>query len=511
MSNKIYRLINYTNLPLLLFLFFLLFIIAFNLKIVLHAPFATGDDDVVYLGIAQKIIDKGGIVYSQSPDLYYFTPFLFLLIDALSLLCNNSIVIAAVILIFMQFILAASLFFLLCNRLLKNQWLSLITTILFITHGDQLIYEQYNLASFPLLRTGQFSFIIFLLCFYLSLIYFQRHKVKILALSLFISPAIVLYHHQSGIENWLMFYIFLLIMLFVQNKKRFFIALFIAFVPLLIFILLNFYWQGKLVATVIDLFSTTLTGGISEDLNILAIDYFQLLGGVVLAGGILGMIYLLKYKKKHLPALFFLSAALIIILFGTYQLLFGLHFFPRRFLSSLHFPAEILCGFFLFYLWRHKKKILLVFSIATIVICGLSNYFYYLNKVQFDLNWQYITATEWAKKNLDKNKKFASDVSTIVQFDNLSGLQPAFDYPRVKDYQQLNSREEIQKIFVEKDALAANEYLKKNKIRYVIIDTKNSPFWTPGNYEKFNNTVYFTKIFSQRINDNQEIIIYQTI
>lgn len=519
MSNKINKIINCNHLPLLLFLLFLGLVIFLHLQIVLEAPLAAGDDVIIYLGISQNFLDNEGIKYNADIDYYKFTPLLFLLINTLSLIGNNNIILAGTILIFIQIIITDCLIFLICRYLLGNQWLSLITTILFITHGDQLNYEQYNLASFSLLRTGQFSFIIFLLCVYLALKFLKFNKARMLLLAIPISAAIILYHHQSGIINWIMFYTFLGTIIYIQYKKYsakqaltyLLITILIAIVPAGMLFLLNYFWQGKIIGSVVSLLSIVVTGGIPEDVNIFTIDYFTQLGGIVLIGAIMGLIYLVKYRKQHIVGLILLLALLSITIVGTYQSIFGFHFFPRRFLAGLHFPAEILCGFLLYYFWQYKKKMLFISFTAIIIISGLSNYFYCLNNVHFDLNWKYISATEWAKNNLNKDKKFISDCLTIIQFDQLSNLTPAYQYPRVKDYQQINSQEEIQKVFVEQDITVANEYLKKNKIKYIIIDTKNSPLWTPGDYEKFNNQDYFIKIYSQKINDNQEIVIYETI
>jgi hypothetical protein len=494
--------------------------IFFHLKIVIEAPLAAGDDDIIYLGISQNIIDDHGIKYDKNDIEYYkFTPSLFLLIDTMSFMGNNSIVLASTILIFIQLIATSCLAFLICRYLLASQWLSLITTILFITHGDQLNYEQYNFASFSLLRTGQFSFIVFLLCIYLVLKLLKLNKIKTLFLILPITIAIILYHHQSGVINWVIFYLFLVLTMFIRYKKHslkqifsyILIMAFIASIPVITLFLLNFFWKGKIINTVLSLLSSAITGGITEEVNIFAINYFHLLGGITLIGGIFGLGYLIKFRKQYQIPLILLLSILTILFLGTYQSMVSFHFFPRRFLAGLHFPAEILCGFLLYYFWQYRKKMLFISFTTIIIISGLSNYFYSLNNVHLDLNWKYISATEWAKNNLNRDEKFVSDVLTIIQFDQLANLQPAYQYPRVKDYQQINSKEEIQKIFVEEDVIAANEYLKKNKIKYVIIDTKNSPFWTPGNYKKFNNQDYFKEIYSQKIDDNQKIIIYETI
>ncbi|MFH1536935.1 MAG: hypothetical protein ABID45_03045, partial [Patescibacteria group bacterium] len=182
---------------------------------------------------------------------------------------------------------------------------------------------------------------------------------------------------------------------------------------------------------------------------------------------------------------------------------------PRRFLAMLHFPAELISGFFLYYLFKNKKIFLFGLLTALIVVVGIGNYINSFQKIEFDLDWQYFEATNWAKDNLDKDKKIISDVLTTIQFTELTGMQSGFTFPRIKDHMHNNKNEVVKTVFYQSDIQKAVDLLKDQNIKYVVVDTHVSPFWTPGYYKKFNNETYFLKIYSQKRENGREIAIYE--
>ncbi|MFH1456491.1 MAG: hypothetical protein ABIF17_00040, partial [Patescibacteria group bacterium] len=363
-----------------LLLLFILLTLILHVRVIIETPFHAGGDSIIYLGYIFDILEDQSL---EKLNTYKYTPLLFLLIVSATLITGIDPIVMASMFILLQIIFIPYLIYLISNLIFKNSWIALLTTILFVTHADQLIYSDFSLAPFSLLRTSQFSFIAFLLASYLALLFFKNCNKKLLPLIFGAMLCSLLFHHQSGIVYWGMFSLFFFFGYFVTFYKKIkglkLITnlagiLFIILSPGLCLFYLNFKTQGGIFNLFNKLMFNAVPGGIQENIDITSINYFQTLGGIVLICSILGFIYLIKNRKQFIIPLIYLLSILLITFLGIYQSVWGMEFFPRRFLAMLHFPAELISGFFLYYLFKNKKIFLFGLLTALIVVVGIGNY-----------------------------------------------------------------------------------------------------------------------------------------
>lgn len=495
------------RLPLIFLIIFIVFISFFYIKILIQTPLEANDDIIQYIKYIESINADGKISLT---DLYSYTPLLFFLASTLSLITSANIGIIVIVLTLIQNILLILLLYQLGIKLFHNHWTALITAIIITTHADQLFYNDYVFSPFIMLRTSQFSFLLFIAASWLAFSYLESKKNHLLPAIYLLIIASLFFHHQSGIMHWLIFFTFFSICLLLKKQKKTLIAhLLIGCSPLMLGLIFKYILNKGVFKIIKTYLIKPVEGGYTQTFDLLQIDYFYILGGAILVGSILGLCYLIKERKQFPYALIFILTFLGFILFGIYQNILGLNFFPRRFLAGIHFPAELLVGFFCLFLIQSRKKIVLSIFIIFVIGVGLINYGTRMHNIEFNMNWNYLKIISWAKDNIEQDDKFISDVLTIHQFENIAGLTPALNIPRIKDVTAYNKTAQIVNTFVESNNEITTQYLNNNKIEYIIINTKISPLYSPGNYNKFFDNSYYEIVHQQKITDDEDIIIYR--
>ncbi|MBU0732196.1 hypothetical protein KKC88_04935 [Patescibacteria group bacterium] len=501
-------------LPLIALGAFIIILLTSHISIILEAPFSSNTDSIIYFEKAKNIIADQGISFAGNFEAYDLTPSLFLLLAGLSGFSVKIIPYIGVLLLLLQVIFIPIFTFWLGKIILKNSWAALLVTFLFILRADQLLFEGYDLASFFLLRTSNFSFILFLLAVILAFKFFTRINTKIFYIILLTTLAMFSFHHQSGLVFWIIFYLFFCSCLYYLyrnkkiQKKYFFISLGVFIFPFIAGVIADIILGGKILET-LSFLTDGLVGGYSENIDPFSLNYISYLGIVIIPLAILGLIFLIKKRKDNMFTIFFLSAYFLIIFLGIYQTLFGLQIFAERFLLLLFFPMCLLAGVFFVYIFKKSKYFFAGIGILIIII-GTVNYFSMMSQIKFNMPWPYFKATAWAAGNFDQDYKFMTDVNTLIQFRALTFNEPAFSFRRTRDLNKQNKQEPVKVIIKSEDAQTAYDYMIENNIKYFIFDTRMGPRSSPGDYNKFSDELLFQEIYREELKEGREMIIYET-
>lgn len=493
--------------PVVIILLAFIYIMALGHVLVMsETPFSDNTDSIYYMGKALGIMENG-LDLPGAWDAYNFTPLLFFLMIALAKTAGLGVAMAASSLVVFQIVALGLAFFILAREIMKSDWAALFVSIGGLAAADQFFWDSHALAPFILLRAQKFSFLLFLVLAWVGLKYLRQRNTRLILPIYLLSGCMLLFHHQSGLAYWLIFYLFFIYAL-ARSKENGRLVLgttiAIAFLPALAAIGLDIIYSGQVRALIAD-------PGSAENLAWRSPDLYLIFGATLVLAGLAGLCFLIFGKRDEGNGRFLLISYFLIMLVGASQVLWGGRFFPERFAAELVYPLIFLSGVFLVRLARSKRA--LTAAAIGILICGLGcgAMVTGLAKVKFSLPWKYFQAADWARKNLDKEGMFLADVNTTIQFSQLTGLTPAVEIERTRKLNKHNEDEAYRMTIGQEEIIILEDYMAANGIKYFIYDSRMSPRSTPGNYDLVLKNDAFREIFSIEIKEGKTLRIFELI